>query len=378
MHDQTTRQAPARRLFGTIFAATVALVCAGFTSQSLHGQAVESKTAEQSFKNIIQLKGMPADQLGPSMQFIASSLGVECTFCHVQGKMELDDKPAKKTARNMMAMTAAINKDSFRGQLQVTCYSCHRGSTRPVNMPPVLESDAPPGSVPATAAPAGAAATVDAIVEKYVTALGGAEAIRTISSRVQKGTILVGGMAGGNETPIDVVTKAPNKRVSITHMPSGESFTAFDGTSGWLGNAGRPAREMSAAESGAASLDAEFYLALRLKEIFTQLRRGRPEEIAGVPCETLIGMGPGRPPVRLYFDSKSGLLLRMVRYAETPLGRNPTQIDYADYRAVDGVKIPFRWTLARPNGRFTIQLADVKTNVPVDDGRFTKPAADAK
>ncbi len=356
----------------------MALVCVGFTSQSLPGQAVESKTAEQSFKNILQLKGTPAEQLGPAMQFIASSLGVECTFCHVQGQMELDDKPAKKTARNMMAMTAAINKENFRGQLQVTCYSCHRGSARPVNMPPVLESDAPPRSVPATAAPAGAAATVDLIVEKYVTALGGADTIGKISSRVLKGTIRVGGLAGGTETPIDVVAKAPNKRISIAHMPNGESFTAFDGTSGWLGNTGRPAREMSAAESGAASLDAEFYLALRLKEIFTQLRRGRPEEIAGVPCETLTGTGSGRPPVRLYFDGKSGLLLRMVRYAETPLGRNPTQIDYADYRAVDGVKIPFRWTLARPNGRFTIQIAEVQTNVPVDDARFTKPVGDVK
>jgi len=68
----------------------------------------------------------------------------------------------------------------------------------------------------------------------------------------------------------------------------------------------------------------------------------------------------------------------MVRFAETPLGRNPTQIDYADYREVDGVKMPFRWTLSRPNGRFTIQLADVKTNVPVDDARFVKPAEPAK
>src|SRR5580700_1213519 len=136
MHDQTTRQAPARKRWGTIFAAAT-LVSLGFTSQYLEGQAAEPKTAEQSFKNIVQLKGTPADQLGPSMQFIASSLGVERTFCHIQGQMELDDKPAKKTARNMMAMTAAINKEIFRGQLQVTCYSCHRGSARPVNMPPV-------------------------------------------------------------------------------------------------------------------------------------------------------------------------------------------------------------------------------------------------
>jgi hypothetical protein len=63
----------------------------------------------------------------------------------------------------------------------------------------------------------------------------------------------------------------------------------------------------------------------------------------------------------------------MVRYAETPVGRNPTQIDYADYRDVDGVKTAFRWTLSRPNGRFTIQIADVVNNAPVDDAKFAKP-----
>jgi photosynthetic reaction center cytochrome c subunit len=80
--------------------------------------------------------------------------------------------------------------------------------------------------------------------------------------------------------------------------------------------------------------------------------------------------------VRMYFDQKTGLLVRLVRYADTPIGRNPTQIDYADYRDADGVKIPFRWTLSRPNGRFTIQVAEVKSNAPVDDSRFAKPAGE--
>ncbi len=66
-------------------------------------------------------------------------------------------------------------------------------------------------------------------------------------------------------------------------------------------------------------------------------------------------------------------MLRLVRYAETPLGRNPTQIDYADYRAADGVKMPFRWTLARPGNRFTIQVDQVQQNVPVDDAKFVVP-----
>jgi hypothetical protein len=350
-------------------------IFATLTVSSVYSQPVESKAADQAYKNITQLKGTPADQLVPAMQFISASLGVDCEFCHVRGKMEVDEKPAKKTARSMMAMTAAINKDSFNGRGQVTCYSCHRGSARPVNMPPVLESDAPAHSEARPAPPAGTTApTVDEIAAKYVTALGGADAIKKITSRSMTGKIL----AAGNESPIEVLTKAPNKRVSITHNANGLSYTAFDGTAGWLGNTGRPAREMSAAESGASSLDSEFYLALRLKEVFTQLRRGRPEQIGGVECETLNGSGAGRPSARLYFDKNSGLLVRMVRFAETPLGRNPTQIDYADYREVEGVKIPFRWTLSRPNGRFTIQIADVKVNVPVEEARFAKPDGEVK
>ena len=340
------------------------------------GQTPEPKTAEQVYKNITQLKGTPADQLVPAMQFISSALGVECEFCHVRGKMDDDEKRPKKTAREMIAMTMAINKNSFGGRTQVTCYSCHHGATHPASMAPVLESDAPAAHPPEARMSQSAmqAPTADEILDKYVVALGGADAMKKTTSRDMTGKIL----AGGNESPIEVITKAPNKRISITHMGSGSSYTAFDGTAGWLGNTGRPAREMSAAESAASGLDAEFYLGLRIKEMFPQLRRGRPEQIGGAECETLIGSGPGRPQVRLYFDKTSGLLVRMVRLAETPVGRNPTQIDYADYRDVNGVKIPFRWTLSRPNGRFTIQIADVKVNADIADGRFAKPEGEVK
>ena len=165
--------------------------------------------------------------------------------------------------------------------------------------------------------------------------------------------------------------------MTVTHGTS-DSFTAFDGTGGWMGTKGRPARMMSDAESSASALDAEFYLPLRLKEIYPQLRRGRPDTVSGVECETLNGSSAGHPSVRLYFAKDTGLLMRMVRYAETPLGRIPTQIDYADYRETDGVKTPFRWTLARPNGRFTIQIASIKNNAAVDDGRFAKPVGEVK
>src|SRR5689334_22241488 len=122
--------------------------------------------------------------------------------------------------------------------------------------------------------PAGAGApTVDQILEKYVTAVAGADAMRKVTSRAMKGTQI----AGGNQTPIEVLTKAPNKRVTIVHTQNGDSFTAFDGKAGWMGNTGRPAREMSGAESAAYAIDGAFYLPLQIKELYPQLRRSRPE-----------------------------------------------------------------------------------------------------
>lgn len=344
------------------------LLVLGALTAALYGQP-----AEQVYKNIVQLKGVPADQVLPAMQVMSAALGVECGFCHVPGKPEADEKAPKKTAREMIAMMTEINKTHFHGQQQVTCFTCHHGIGHPASVPPVQESDAPARTGPVALA-TGTPMTAEAIIEKWVAAVGGADAIRKQTSRVMSGKIMV----GGSENPIEVIAKAPNKRVSISHTSNGASYTAFDGAAGWLGNTGRQAREMSAAEAAAAGLDAEFALALRLKEIFPQVRRGRPEEIGGVPCESLNASKPGGPVVRLYFDKSSGLPVRMVRYAETPAGRNPTQIDYADYRDVGGVKVPMRWTLARPNGRFTIQIAEVKANVPVADERFAKPAGEVK
>jgi outer membrane lipoprotein-sorting protein len=331
-----------------------------------------AQTTEQTYKNITALKGTPADQLMSTMQFISASLGVECSACHVQGSFESDDKAAKKTAREMIAMQNAINKDAFHGRLQVTCNTCHRGSLRPVSVPNVSDGSTPPAAAPPAA---NTQVTVEQILDKYVTALGGAEAIQKVTSRIMKGTQSAANQSG---TPIEVLTKAPNKRVTIAHLGNTDSFTAFDGTAGWMGSTGRTARAMSAADSAGYAIDGEFYFPLRIKSVFPQLRRGRIEAVNGVECEVLNGSAPGKPAVRLYFDKNTGLLTRLVRFTDTPLGRMPVQIDYADYKTFADVKIPLRWTLSRPSGRFTIQIDDVKINASIDDARFAKPEGEIK
>ena len=328
------------------------------------------KTAEQQYKNIQVLKGIPADQLLPTMQFIAASLGVECEFCHVEHQMDKDDKKEKKTARKMIAMELAIDKDNFDGNLGVTCYTCHRGTPHPVAIPIVAAENAKPA--PHVHGDEGHANLpgADQVLDKYLAAVGGPEAIQKIKTRVQKGTI----DAMGQQYPIEVFSEGPDKRVSISHPKSGgTSVTAFNGEVGWL-SIPSGFHRMTAAEAAAARIDAELHFPARVRELYKEFRVLPPEEINERHTYVLYGTAQGLPPLRLNFDQQSGLLVRLTRYAETPLGRNPTQIDYADYRTAGGVKIPYQWTLARPSGAFTIRVTQVQQNVPIDEKLFVPPA----
>jgi photosynthetic reaction center cytochrome c subunit len=342
--------------------------------------ATAPKKAEEQFKNIQVLKGIPAEQVFPTMQFITASLGVECEFCHVQNAFDKDDKKPKQAARKMMQMMFAINKDNFDGHREVTCYSCHRGSVHPAAIPAVMADEPPrkpgaPHGMESGPKPAETksndAPTPDQLLDKYVQAAGGAAAIQKVNSRVMKGTIDFGGMS----LPIDIYAKDPLKRISFTHMAEGDNVTAFDGGEGWLGMSGHPLREMHGSDLDGAAIDADLHLAAHLRRMFSETRTEATEKVADHDAYVVIGQRDDKPPIRLYFDKQTGLLVRLVRFGETALGWLPTEIDYADYRDVDGVKVPYRWTLARPSGRFTIQVNELKQNVPVDDAKFAKPPA---
>ena len=357
-----------------ILAVALLLAPAPLRAQMAHTEkpaADPARPAEQAFKNIQALKGVPADQIQPTMQFISGSLGVECEFCHTRGAFEKDDKKEKETARKMIAMQMAINKSDFKGEREVTCYTCHRGQHNPVGTPVISEEEPkrPEAPVPGAAAPP-ALPSADEIFDKYLQAVGGAEALKKITTRVQKGTISV----RGRGFPLQVLAKAPNKRATAVTQLEGVNVTAYDGQTGWTGvPGGRPPADMTRAETEAFSIDAAFYFPIEVKKMFGQTRVRPSDKIGDHEVIQVTGIREGKAPLWLFFDKQSGLLLRMVRYADTPLGRNPTQIDYADYREDSGIKLPFRWTIARPQGRFTIQIDTLQQNVPVDDIKFAKP-----
>src|ERR1051326_1213347 len=92
-------------------------------------------------KNIKLLGDLPVSQFIPVMNYFAVSMGRRCNYCHVnnQGQWDYasDAKPEKNTAREMIRMVLDTNKNFFKGNLQVQCFTCHRGRNNPQSVPPL-------------------------------------------------------------------------------------------------------------------------------------------------------------------------------------------------------------------------------------------------
>ena len=370
-----------RTMRGVMTTAAVCLLGAAL-ARSQNRPEQKPLMAEDVFQNVRVLRGIPVSQFMATMGFFSASLGENCTFCHVEesgGSWEryADDNAHKETARRMIGMMTAMNKSYFGGRRMLTCYSCHRGSERPRVTPDLVELYGPPLlGEPDEIAAAPEAPAAETILNKYIEALGGTRRLASLTSFAAKGTYQ--GYAETEKSPVELWAKAPNQRVTIVHSPNGDITTIYDGRGGWTAapktDRPVPVLALSGADLEAARLDAELSFPTGIKQALSGWRVGFPGNIDDRDVDVVQGMSAGRSPVKLYFDKESGLLVRLVRYLESPVGLNPTQIDYSDYREVAGVKMPFRWTVTWLDGRATTELSEVQANVPVDAGKFVRPA----
>jgi hypothetical protein len=329
----------------------------------------EVRTAEQAYKNIQVFRSMPASQLDPAMAFISGSLGVKCSYCHVN-PFERDDKPTKQTARQMIRMVFELNKGSFRGQKAVSCYTCHRGKPQPVSVPAVGQNLWLPNS--ATAKQASTLPTVDQILDRYVQALGGAKAFQKVTSRVVKGSRIG---ADGVLVPEDVYQKAPNKLLTVTSYPDIVFRNGFNGTVGWGESSKGGVMELPAQVLAQLKSDSEFYKEIRVKELYrklTLLGKSTMNDSEAYVIEAAPFIGSSE---KLYFDIHSGLLVRKYVESETVFGRFPLQTDYEDYRDVNGIKQPFLIHWSIPGRIWGRKIVEIKQNVAIDDLEFNQPSS---
>ena len=368
------------------------LVCLLFGLLPARGQTQEQQKplmAEDVFKNVQVLKGIPVNQFMETMGFFSAALGYNCTNCHgdeVLGNWEkyANDTPVKQTARRMILVARTINQSLFGGREAVTCYTCHRGSPTPKVVPSLLEQySEPPADDPnevEVSRRAPATPTADDILNRYIQALGGAQRLAGLTSFVGKGSYDGFDSYHGKVT-VDVYAKNTRQRTVIVHTQNGDSVTAYDGRNAWIMGPDKPVSVLQLAPGGdldGVKLDADLAFPGGLKQALTELRTGFPTTTIDEREVQVVQAMAGGSPVKLFFDKQTGLLTRVVRYSKTIVGSVPTQIDYSDYREVAGVKLPFQWRLTWTDGQSTFSLENVQPNVGIDPAKFAKPVAAAK
>jgi photosynthetic reaction center cytochrome c subunit len=338
--------------------------------------------SDQFFKNVQVLKGIPVDQFLGTMGFIAASLSVNCTECHLAGgggtiTNYAVDTPKKQKARQMMIMVKAINQANFGGEHRVTCWTCHRSDTAPPETPSLMVQngavpDKDPNDVEVLDQPIPGAPTADQILDKYVQALGGEERLARITSISAKGTY-AGFDTDLGKVPVEIYAKFPGQSTTIVQRSEkAQNITAYDGRNGWvvMTNTALPVKPLSGGELDNAQLDAEMFFPAGIKRYLRDWRTGFPPiTVDDHETQVVQATAPGGTRVKFFFDSKSGLLLRVTRFANTILGLNPSQLDYSDYRDLGGVKVPFHWTLTWTDGRSDFDMTDVQTNVAIDPAK---------
>ncbi len=359
-------------------AVILAAALAGLAPSAPSAQESQEPTAEKEFKNIQVLKDMPASQLMPVMHLMRSSLGVHCDFCHVaeNGKYDLDTKKNKETARKMIRMVMAINRENFEGQTRVTCNTCHRGQEHPVRVPPIgqglfvdtTRSDLEPAPEKLP--------EVTAVLDRYIAALGGRAALEAVTSRVSRGTLLRPAVVDsgtpkaravnrGREDPLEMVQEAPGKLTLIVGPPDRRIVQTFDGVSGTLKTPDGE-RPLAPEEIARAAALADLRKELTLRDRAVKGRVTGKDKIDGRDVILVRDTAADGNPETLAFDAETGLLRRRIVYQPIFLGPDPEQTDYEDYRDVGGVKVPFIVKTSYLDDNHlgtTRKLAEVRNNV---------------
>jgi len=381
-NEGTEKTVPSRRKNPAIVAVLIGCV---FGAAVVHGQMRgDTRPAEQVFKNITALKGIPADEFMSTMGFFSASLGFSCVNCHGRDSggdwsKYAEENDIKRKSRGMIAMVNAMNKNFFGGRRMLTCYTCHRGTSLPETTPDLTQFYAtlryrePDQMV----SPFPGAPEAGEVINKFLNSIGGEQKAATLTSVVAKGTYQPYGVP--TKYAMDLYAKAPAQRTLIVHDLAGSDVVdTFDGREAWISESPQlaplPFLERSGEDVDAARLFAAMTFPGQIKTLLTQWRPGGPALIDDRDVTMVQATINGKVPVNMYFDDESGLLTRIVTYVDSPVGLSPTQVDYSDYRELGGLKVPYKVIATWLDGKSTIQLTEIKANVPIEASKFARPA----
>jgi hypothetical protein len=240
-------------------------------------------------------------------------------------------------------------------------------------LPALAQTPSP--SAAKSAAPPSAAVTpsADQILNHYVEALGGAAAWKKLNSRVSKGTIDVPAL--NLSGTLEIHEKAPDRLIEVAVIAGAAFQRGYDGTVGWADDPQNGLRDLTGPELAETRREADFYHPLDLKRIYSKFTVTGPEKVGDREVYDVEAALADGAPDKMYFDTQTGLVIRIISHRHMLDGVATIQEDIADYREVDGIKLPFSVHQSSTESDFTIKFTEFQHNVSLDDTQFEKPAA---
>ncbi|MDO8678342.1 MAG: outer membrane lipoprotein-sorting protein [Acidobacteriota bacterium] len=230
-------------------------------------------------------------------------------------------------------------------------------------------------------APLASAQTVDEVIEKHLTAMGGRAALAKVKSRSMTGTIALSTPVGELSGPVEVMNQAPNKsrtliKLDLSAVGAGEMTVdqRFDGTVGFVSDSMQGNRDVTGNQlenMKNATFPSPF---LDYKERGVTVELGAKEQVGGKDAYLLTIKAKSGSVVRQWVDAETYLPLRVALKVEIPqIGEVEQTTEFADFRDVDGVKVPFTIKSSSAAQSFTITVTKVEHNTKIDETLFVKP-----
>ncbi len=294
----------------------------------------EDPPVEQTQKNIRVLHGLPTSQLIPVMAAMANSLGVTCAHCHTND-WESDDKPPKDAARRMIRMTLDTNRVFYEAKAVITCNTCHRGADLPVGVPRISDAGwnrdrlAPlePKALP----------TLDEVIDRYVSHLGGRDRIRRIRARRLTGVVTRDSGRASATGDFLIEQEKPNSvrvKTGLSYPPEANR---------WISNL--------------------FFLDLDDSELRARMSVVARSQVEREDSVVVQLRGADGRLHRLEFDARRGSLRRISDEVATLVGPLPEEYALRDYRKVYGVRVPFTMEWSRGDYHVVHRLTRVELTV---------------
>lgn len=215
--------------------------------------------------------------------------------------------------------------------------------------------------------------SAQSVIAKYVEAIGGREAGFRIKSRSYTGKVQIV-QAGMSGTITGYAMPETYSLIKMNIAGLGEFSEGFDGTAGWGNDPIQGFRVKSGEELARAKNMSTFYRDLELAKLYSKLEVTGISAVDGNDAYVVRATTSGKDPDSMYFDVKTGLLVRHDMVVVSPSGSTPSINLFSDYRDIDGILLPYRTLMKTAQFDIVMELDEVKHNVEIDKKIFAQPS----